>query len=164
MSNPLIPEKPWIQLENKDIASFREKALKDQKGKCGICGTSHPDTVWVGDHSHAKGFGGTGLFRGVLCRNCNSLEGKIVRALRRFGVKIEHLADWLRNLANWLDKPHYPLIHPTEKPRIKLNKTQFKGLQEYVKLTYNRVIKYPIKGLLNKRQEEYYKEYKENND
>lgn len=161
MSKPLIPPKPWIQLETKDISRVRNEILKEQKGKCGICGTNHPDTTFCLDHSHKKGFGGTGLARGVLCQKCNSAEGKIVRALRRFGVKIEELSDWLRNLADWLDKPHYPFIHPTEKEVIKINKTQFKELMKKYKEKYPKKpeLKYPVGGKANARLQEIIKEF-----
>ena len=164
MSKPKVPHKPWTQLEAKDIQGLRFKILKEQHNKCGICGTSHPDTVWTLDHSHAKGFGGTGLIRGVLCRNCNSAEGKIVRALRRFGVKIEELSDWLRNLADWLDKPHYPFIHPTEKVVVKITKTNFKILMKKYLEKYPKraVLKYPIGGKANARLQEIIKEFNDN--
>lgn len=160
MSTPKLPDKPWEQLETKDIPQLRNKLLQDQDGKCGICKKSPIDTVWALDHCHKKGYGGSGLVRGVLCRNCNSVEGKIVRALKRFGIKIHELSGWLRNLADWLDKDHYPYIHPTERDRTKVTKTEFKGFMEFMKSTYNKVFKYPVKGLLTKNQESYYKLYK----
>lgn len=161
MSRPEIPDEPWIQLEVKDIPELRAKILKEQKGKCGICGTNHPDTVWTLDHSHAKGFGGTGLIRGVLCRNCNSAEGKVVRILRRFGVKIDNLSDWLIALAKWLNKPHYPYIHPTEKPVVKITRTQFKILmKQYIeKYPKKKPLVYPIGGRAGNKLKELIKEF-----
>lgn len=160
--NPKIPPKPWTQLETPDIRPLRIKILDEQGGKCGICGTSEEDTVWSLDHSHAKGFGGTGLIRGVLCRNCNSVEGKITRALKRFGVKMHQISDWLRNLADWLDKPHYPFIHPTEKEVIKIGKREFNTLMEqYCKKYPNRKpLKYPKGGKASKRLVEIIQEFK----
>ena len=148
MSNPLIPPEPWEQLEVKDISQLRIKILAEQNGKCGICGTNHPDTTWTLDHEHAKGYGGSGLIRGVLCRNCNSAEGKIVRTLKRFGIKLDNLSSVLRNLANWLDKPQYPYIHPTEKVIVKITKTQFKALMIKYKQKYpnKSELKYPVGG------------------
>lgn len=160
MSNPTVPNEPWKQLETKDIPQLRSSLLQEQSGKCGVCGCSGSNIVWCLDHEHKKGFGGTGLVRGVLCRNCNSAEGKIVRLLKRFGVKMNELSGWLRNLADWLDKNHYPFIHPTERARIKVSKTEFKGFMEFMKSTYNKIVKYPLKGLLTKNQESFYKLYK----
>jgi len=160
VSNPKIPHKPWVQLETKDISQLRDKLLKEQLNKCGICGTTD-GIVWTLDHSHKKGFGGTGLIRGVLCRSCNSVEGKIVRALKRFGVKIHNMSDWLRNLADWLDKPHYPYIHPTEKEVIKITKTDFKALmKKYLEKYPKKVaLKYPVGGKANTRLQEIIKEF-----
>lgn len=161
MSNPVLPPKPWSQLEQKDIADLRNKILAEQNFKCGICGVSGKDVVWVLDHSHNKGFGGSGLIRGTLCRNCNSVEGKIVRALKRFGVKIEKMSGWLRNLADWLDKHHYPFIHPTEKQVIKVTKTQFKNLmQKYLeKYPTRKPLKYPVNGKASSKLQEIIKEF-----
>lgn len=161
MSRPLLPKKPYVQLEVKDIVELRFKILKEQKGKCGICGTQHPDTVWTLDHSHSKGFGGTGLIRGVLCRNCNSAEGKVSRIARRFGIKMEDLSDWFRGLANWLDKAHYPYIHPTEKPIIKITKTQFKELMKKYLTKYpkKKALVYPTNGKAGTKLQEIIKEF-----
>lgn len=160
MSKPLIPPKPWVQLEAKDIPALRLKILKEQGGKCGICGTVHPDTVWTLDHEHKKGYGGSGLCRGCLCSKCNSLDGRVVKALRRYGIPRDNISDWLRNLADWLDKPHYPFIHPTEKPVVKINKTQFKALmKKYLeKYPNKKELKYPVGGKANAKLQEIIKE------
>lgn len=66
--------------------------LRRQNGFCAIC--PEPVTVHTAclDHDHK-----TGLIRGVLCRNCNGIEGKINnlanRAKRTLSKK-----DWLGKL------------------------------------------------------------------
>ena len=37
----------------------------------------------------------------------------------------------LRNIADYVEKPHYPLMHPTEAPKIpKLKKSSYKKLKK----------------------------------
>lgn len=53
------------------LADF-EARLKDQGGRCDICGADKPEGngTWHVDHDHA-----TGAVRGLLCLNCNALLG-----------------------------------------------------------------------------------------
>lgn len=160
MSNPKLPPKPWTQLETKDIAQQRAKILKEQLGKCLICGATG-DVVWSLDHEHRKRIGGSGLIRGVLCRACNSTEGRVISSLVRGGIKKPEMADWLRNLAGYLDKPHYPLIHPTEREYLTITRTDFNKLNAKFKIKYPRKapLKYPNKGRITKKLLEIMKEF-----
>ena len=73
--------------------------LKRQENKCALCdGPLGPRTKKTPalDHDH-----GTGYIRGVLCVNCNGIEGKIHNLVRRAGHaggKLEFLG---RLLAYW---------------------------------------------------------------
>lgn len=145
----------------KDIEIIRGELLDLQNGICPLCNKSI--TKPVVDHWHTKKNNGNGKVRMVLCATCNSLLGVIENHLPRYLVNYSDAPNWLDNVSRYIQHVTTNLIHPTEKPRVKLNKTEFKALQEYVKGTYNKAIKYPVKGLLNKRQEEYYKEYKLHN-
>jgi hypothetical protein len=60
--------------------------LKDQQGKCAICGCL-PKKLCV-DHDHE-----TGKIRGLLCNNCNLMLGHSKDSVER-----------LRNAADYLDK------------------------------------------------------------
>lgn len=131
---PTIPTK-YIQLKTKDIPKYRDKIIKEQKGLCAICKKVLPKTgggVSL-DHQHKRksdeiGLNGGGLIRGVLCRDCNVFEGKIWNNSKRYG-KFKTLPQFLRNLADYLEKDNYPYIHPKEAPPIKkVSKRQYNKL------------------------------------
>jgi hypothetical protein len=95
------------------IALVRAAILtKRQSGKCAICDI--PITVQTSclDHDHY-----TGCIRGVLCRNCNGIEGKIknlaVRGKRNMLPK-----DYLgRLILYWIhhEEDRTGLLHPVHK-------------------------------------------------
>lgn len=53
------------------VPAIRTAILKSQGGKCAICEITIENSGCM-DHDHS-----TGLLRGVLCNNCNGIEGKI---------------------------------------------------------------------------------------
>lgn len=138
-------KKQYIQLEAKDITSFRE-AIHDEQGKiCPICKhfIEHKDTTL--DHQHklnkaqAIGEDGAGLIRGVLCRVCNTYEGKIWNNFVRLGFHKKGIgrAEFLRSLADYYDSGTYDYIHPTEKPKLaKIGKRVFNRINKAYKLKY----------------------------
>lgn len=89
----------------KEIPAVREKLLKRQKGICPICKDQIKDPCL--DHDHT-----TGAVRGVLCRNCNRVEGKVlhwVRTIKGSNVQI------IRNIALYWVKHSVNrtgLLHP----------------------------------------------------
>jgi len=139
-------------LKYSDIKKKREEIYEHQDRKCLICGeTAGKDNITL-DHQH-KLFknqplikDGAGLIRGVLCKVCNSWEGKIFKNFRRMGLHKKQLSlqELLRNLADYLDREKYLLIHPTEKPKErKISKRNYNTLKKiYIKSGQKK--KFPI--------------------
>jgi len=73
------------------------------------------------------------LIRGVLCKQCNSWEGKTSNAFKRYGLRNKGvtLPFVLRNLADYLSNPAFEFIHPTEQPKIpKVSKRNYNILSK----------------------------------
>jgi hypothetical protein len=138
------------QLMDKHLRSARDTVLKNcQEGICPICGLRISEGEAVLDHQHKKRVKGSGLIRGVLCRTCNSYLGKVENAASRFRVVKENLPQVLRNMALFLDKPHYNLIHPTEKDPIKkLTKVSYNKLKKSCAGSNKKFPEYPRSGKL----------------
>lgn len=127
-NDPIINELPHsiqlIQLKQKDIPKYRDLIIKEQQGLCAICKEILPIDEKNGislDHQHRTknepvGQNGAGLIRGVLCRDCNVFEGKIWNNSKRYG-KFKTLPQFLRAVADYLEKENYPYIHPTEEEK-----------------------------------------------
>lgn len=104
--------------------------LKQQGGKCALCEqpigpktTKRPAL----DHDH-----GTGYLRGILCVNCNGIEGKIHNLARRAGKGIDN-ATFLRNIVAYWEHHavpqhggvfHYSHKTPEEKRLLRLAKAK----------------------------------------
>lgn len=126
------------QLKSSDISAVRQEILKSQHFKCAICGkplTGSGDSTL--DHQHRLnksqpiGEDGAGLVRGVLCRDCNSLEGKIWNNSTRYKQlkTVQERVEFLKSLILYYSNPKYNLIHPTEKPSPKiLSKKNFNAV------------------------------------
>ncbi len=95
-----------------EIPAVRAEILKGQHYTCALC----PQPLTAGDacldHSHKSG-----VIRGVLCRNCNGIEGKIAnlanRAKRTLTIK-----DYLgRIILYWIkhETDQSGLYHPLHK-------------------------------------------------
>lgn len=148
------------QLKSSDIKSLREHILKKQKGKCWICG-EEPKVACL-DHHHQKRIKGTGLIRGVLCSACNVFIAKSENNAMRYGVSKEALPDRLRKMADYLEKPHYPYLHPSEKPKDpKLKKRSFNVLAKKYKEEYpnRKELEYPKSQKLTKNLNKLYQEF-----
>ena len=133
------PEKrKFVQLKGtKDITKHRNSILEEQGGVCAICKLTCKK--YVLDHQHKRkrsdenGVNGNGCIRGVLCDGCNRIEGKVWNNAIRFG-KHEMLPQLLRNMADYLERETYPLIHPSEKPvPRRVSKKKYKQLVKLMK-------------------------------
>lgn len=112
------------QLKSSEVKEVREDILKEQGGECAICGELIDESSGASlDHQHMLkretiGEDGAGLVRGVLCRSCNVMEGKIWNNMGRYiqPESVEERIQWLESLISYYRKDNYNLIHPNEKP------------------------------------------------
>ena len=68
-----------MKLKYKQVGIYRNRLLLKQGRRCAICGDVIKEDP-VLDHCHEEGY-----CRGVLHRECNALEGKILNWCKRFG-------------------------------------------------------------------------------
>lgn len=98
------------RLKTSEIAQERARILAEQGGVCPLC--MEPIAKPALDHCHSKGH-----IRGVLCLNCNQMEGRI----RGYGVRARrHLTylEWLSHLLIYCiyhEEDRTGLIHPLHK-------------------------------------------------
>jgi hypothetical protein len=104
-------------LKHCDISTLREVLCQKQQGICPIC-CKELNAPCL-DHHHKKRIKGTGQIRGVLCRACNVMLGKIENNCVRYSIAQEGLPAVLRNMATYLEQPHLPYIHPSDAPKAK---------------------------------------------
>lgn len=135
----------YKEISSKQLSEIREILLEQQGSRCAICeeplGTDKANQHV--DHQHCfkseqLGVAGCGLIRGVLCRNCNALEGKVWNNIHRYGktdgLPVESRIRWLERLLAYYNANYShsnPTLHPSEKRPEKLGKQE-----------YNRIIKY----------------------
>lgn len=126
-------------IKPQELNALRAKLHEEQDEICPILKLKLPIESMVLDHEHRKnrqqpiGENGAGLIRGVIQRHANALEGKISNAWRRYGMDRYDItiSDFLRNLADYLDRPNTDIIYPSELPRPKIIK----------KSCYNKLVK-----------------------
>lgn len=112
MKDDLDFVKTSTKMKRSQIPAVTAEILAEQKGICPLCKQVIPKGMACLDHDHV-----TGEIRGVLCRNCNGMEGRIynrVIAAKRNLTCIE----WATNLVKYW-KYHqvsrHHLLHPTFK-------------------------------------------------
>lgn len=122
-----------MKLKQAEKATYREMLAEQQGWVCPLCKKDlTPGNVTL-DHDH-----GSGHCRMALCRNCNSIEGRVLHWVNRTGADT---TEWLTNLMwywqqDWTDNPCYP-SHKNyiekeiaklrkQKKKVKLNKTKQK--------------------------------------
>jgi len=130
-----------VQMKDKDKKPLRAELLQAQRGLCWICKTKIKEGEACLDHSHVKKVKGTGLVRGVLCRNCNIFIAKSENNCKRYGITNEALPKILRACADYLERDHYPYRHPSERPKIPVLK---KSSYNKLKKAYKGKAKFPF--------------------
>lgn len=106
-----------MKLKYKDIPEIKSKLMLRQKDLCAIC--ERPLSAMKSrdiclDHNHK-----TGKIRAVLCRGCNSMEGKVHRAFVRVGLQNQGV-DYKMFLAGLMDYTRVKdtkYIHPKFKEK-----------------------------------------------
>lgn len=157
-------------LKNKDIPLIRKQILEEQDYHCPLCGKhiNEDDRITL-DHQHKyrksdeNGVDGNGLVRGVLCSECNALEGKIWNNSVRFlhQPSKEQRISWLKNLIKYYEKDPYLYVHPTEvQKEPQLSKRNFNILKKQYKLKYNKELEFPKSSKMTKKLEPLYEEFK----
>lgn len=167
LENPENPEN-FKQLKGTEVKELREKILKNQEFKCAICGKDISCDPGIAlDHQHKLnknqviGSDGAGLIRGVLCRDCNTLEGKIWNNGTRYKQfkTVKERIDFLKRLIQYYENGTYPFIHPTEKvPEKIVSKRQYNKLKKVCA----KVPEYPKSAHLTKKLKELFDKYQIN--
>lgn len=147
------------QLTVKDIEVIRGELLDLQNGICPLCNKSI--TKPVVDHWHTRKNNGNGKVRMALCATCNSMLGVIENHLPRYLINYSDAPTWLDNAARYIQNSTTNLIHPTEKPKVKIGKTEFNILmKKYLeKYPTKSILKYPQNGKANARLQSIIKEF-----
>jgi len=112
-----------MKITHSQIEKVRVFIMNHQGNKCPLCGSPLRNQTTrkkpALDHDHDTGF-----IRGVLCLNCNGMEGKIINAAKRAIGKQGDPVAWLAALVEYLKLHRLPqwsapgrrgLIHPTHK-------------------------------------------------
>ena len=155
------------QLKSNEIASTRDEILKEQNGKCSLCNNTITETTGVSlDHQHKTlketiGVDGAGLIRGVLCRSCNVLEGKIWNNTSRYlqSKNVNERIKFLESLISYYQQENYPLVHPSEKEKEKkVSKRNYNKLKK-VYTQKAKFPEYPKSGKLTKPLEKLFSVY-----
>jgi len=105
-----------MKIKTKDIPEVKSRILKEQGYQCLLCKIDlrkvQSRNVCL-DHCHK-----TGYVRGVLCRNCNGVLGKVENLATRAKKDLTHVM-WLDHAVSFLkdtsQAPAYDIIHPSHK-------------------------------------------------
>ena len=153
INEPESDEIQLKQLKTKDIKPLRDKILQEQNQRCALCNKIiEPDDPGTSlDHQHKRkkeiiGVDGAGLIRGVLCRSCNVLEGKIWNNTGRYiqPKSVEERIDFLESLILYYKKDTYLLIHPSEAPKVpKVSRRNYNKLKKVYTNNYTGKKKFP---------------------
>lgn len=103
-----------MKLKQSDISKVRSVIQKQQNDRCEICNIDLRTVVSCLDHDHKSG-----KIRGVLCANCNGIEGKIFNLARRAKRKVTESVFLYLLIDYWHTYSKYPReeIHPTHKTK-----------------------------------------------
>lgn len=147
-------------LSQSEIPEIRLLILAEQDGRCPVCKRAVLRACL--DHSHIKRIKGTGLIRGVLCNHCNVFLSKSENNALRYGIAQKDLPFVLRGMADYLERPHLPYLHPSERPKEpRVTKRCFRSLLTQWRKDTFRSHKLPAygRGKLTKKLKEAFERY-----
>ena len=102
-----------MKIKRTEIKQVRDRMLLEQNGICSICKQPCTEDQAVLDHDHGTD---RGYIRAVLHRTCNAVEGKIVNACRRYGIKdVNNFLSGLIQYHKHHSENRSGLIHPAHK-------------------------------------------------
>jgi len=151
------------QINQKDLKKIRKHFHRKQRCICPILKMKFNAEDMVCDHAHssnAKNLGKSeesGLIRGIIHRQANTMEGKITNSFIRCGLhKFDiTLPDFLRSLADFIENPpmtYLEYVHPSEKAKPKkLKKNSVKKLLKLFRIKYPNKI-YPKYAIYKERK------------
>lgn len=106
-----------------ELPAIKLRILREQNDLCPLCDTGLKYEDACQDHSHKSG-----LLRGVLCRNCNGIEGKIFNLANR-AKRGKSVKDWIGALIlYWIKYEtdqtglYHPLHRTADEKRLLRNK------------------------------------------
>lgn len=116
-----------------DVRKIRENILKKQDNACAVTGYELDPKETVCDHTHDR----SQLVRGVLHRQTNVYLGKLENNYVRMMAWWYDgtLPNLLRDIADYLEKEPYPIIHPgwLKKSKTAFNKLNSKAQEDVLK-------------------------------
>ena len=122
-----------IQLKASQVKFVRDALIEKQNNECCLC--KQELSIPSLDHFHSKFHNGDGKIRGVLCNTCNRFIGAIENNAVRNNIEFSELPNFLRQMADYASKDHFPIIHPKEvKKEPPVSKRNYNLLKkEYIK-------------------------------
>ena len=104
-------------LVGKELKEYKVELYKIQNGICKLCKTNLDSDIQKNhlDHDHALEGINAGKVRGLLCHNCNVLEGIVRHKFNRSGLvrKGVHYESWLSSLMEYITSDNSDSrIHP----------------------------------------------------
>ncbi len=128
MNYQLTTKKPLATpLTARELKELRVKLIVKQNWKCKICGDfldleHNPKNVHL-DHDHK-----TGLVRAVLCRRCNTIEGKMTNWYKRLTKRELKSSDdqerLYKGLTKYLRVKSTKYVHPSHGKKRKRSKAK----------------------------------------
>lgn len=109
------------RIKQSEIQAYRLAYMDEQLGKCDICQINLAGRVMNLDHEHK-----TGKLRSVLCRECNTLLGKVENFLNTYGhprgqMFLSRAWDYIQHYKKHPRDIYHPSYRTPEEKRLAKN-------------------------------------------